>query len=299
LAALGLVAFDAGWQVVRHLTVMAHEGAHAVIGLLLFRDIGGIVLHRNATGATNVGSAGGLPGCLIGLSGYLGPSAFGLGAAKLIQLRLDGVVVWGLLFLLAVLLTALRWSFGIITVLLAGGIVFVIGRFTPMTVQVVASYSITWLLLLSGVRRVIEVGAASDDGAALRGITHLPGAVWFVLWLAATLAAVVVGGSMLIPRLLPGPGGELLTGFRALPHDVLQRQPEGAGQCGHGEERRGRDAAGLDLAQRLRGHAGRRGDLGHAARPAGLAEQGTEPFPASAVVLTERRPDHGVIIIPV
>lgn len=201
LAALGLVAVNVGWQVVRHLTVMAHEGAHAVISLALFRGVGGIVLNRNATGATNVGSAGGLSGFLIGLSGYLGPSAFGLGAAKLIQLRLAGVVLWGLLFLLVALLTALRWSFGIISVLLAGGVVFVIGRFTPMTAQVVASYSITWLLLLSGVRRVIEVGASSEDGAALRGITHLPGGLWFVLWLAATLAAVVVGGRLLIPGL--------------------------------------------------------------------------------------------------
>jgi len=201
LAALGVVAIDAGWQVVRHFAVMAHEGAHAVAGLVLFRDIGGIVLRRNATGATNVGSAGGLSGCLIGLVGYLGPSGFGLAAAKLIQLRLPELVLWGLLFLLAVLLTALRWSFGIVSVLVAGATVFVIGRFTPTTVQVVASYSVTWLLLLSGVRRVIEVGASSDDGAALRRITRLPGAVWFALWLAATLAALVVGGLMLVPGL--------------------------------------------------------------------------------------------------
>jgi hypothetical protein len=201
LAALGVVAFDGGWQVVRHLTVMAHEGAHAVIGLVLFRDVSGIVLRRDATGATSIGSSGGLSGFLIGLSGYLGPSAFGLGAAKLIQLRLTGVVLWGVLFLLAVLLTALRWSFGVLSVLVAGGIVFVIGRFTPITFQTVASYSITWLLLLSGVRRVIEVGAASEDGAALRDITRLPGRLWFVLWLAATVAAVVVGGRLLIPGL--------------------------------------------------------------------------------------------------
>jgi len=299
LAALGLIAIDAVWQIVRHFTVMAHEGAHAVVGLVLFRDIGGIVLHRDATGATNVGSARGPSGCLIGLAGYLGPSGFGLGAAKLIQLRLPELVLWGLLFLLVVLLTALRRSFGIISVVVAGGIVFLIGRYTPTMVQVVSSYSITWLLLLSGVRRVIEVGASSDDGAALRGITHLPGVVWFGLWLVATLAAVVVGGLMLVPGLLAGPGRGHLTGFRALPDDVLQRQPEGGGQRGHGEERRGRDAAGLDLAQRLRGNAGHRGDLGHAARPAGLAEQGAEPLPAGAIVLTERRADHAVIIIPV
>src|SRR6516225_6425810 len=65
--------------------------------------------------------------------------------------------------------------------------------------------------------------------------------------------------------------GQYLSGQGALTHDVLQRQAEGGGQRGHGEERGGGDAAGLDLAQRLRGDAGHRGDLGHAARPARLA----------------------------
>ena len=200
LAALGVVAINAGWQVVRHFTVMAHEGAHAVVGLLLFRDVGGVVLRRDATGATSV-AAGGPASLLIRLAGYLGPSGFGLGAAKLIQLRLTPVVLWGLLFLLAVLLITLRWSFGVVSVLAAGGIVFVIGRFTPITIQVVTSYSVTWLLLLSGVRRILEVGAGSDDAAALRGLTRLPAAVWFVLWLAASLAALAVGARMLVPRL--------------------------------------------------------------------------------------------------
>ncbi len=54
-AAVGLVAFavvvmSVGWRVVRHGTVMAHEGAHAVLGSLLFRKVSGIELHRDATG---------------------------------------------------------------------------------------------------------------------------------------------------------------------------------------------------------------------------------------------------------
>jgi len=35
LAALGVVAIDVGWQVIRHGTVMAHEGAHAIYGAKL------------------------------------------------------------------------------------------------------------------------------------------------------------------------------------------------------------------------------------------------------------------------
>jgi Peptidase M50B-like len=39
LAALGVVVADAGWQVMRHGTVMAHEGAHAVADSLLGRQV--------------------------------------------------------------------------------------------------------------------------------------------------------------------------------------------------------------------------------------------------------------------
>ena len=38
LAAFAAVAMDAGWQFVRHGTVMAHEGAHAVPGSLASRS---------------------------------------------------------------------------------------------------------------------------------------------------------------------------------------------------------------------------------------------------------------------
>jgi hypothetical protein len=201
LAALGVIAVDAGWQVVRHVTVMAHEGAHALTGMLLLGAFGGIELHRDGTGGTEISPANGLRSIPIALSGYLGPSAFGLGAAKLIQLSYATVVLWTVLFLLAVLLlVGLRWSFGLISVILAGGIVLGIARYTPMHVQVVSAYSITWLLLLSGVRRVLEVGVQSDDGVRLRSLTGLPRTLWFLFWLAATLAAAVVGALILIAR---------------------------------------------------------------------------------------------------
>jgi Peptidase M50B-like len=199
LVALAVVTIDASWQVIRHLTVMAHEGAHAVTGLL-FGSVNGIELRANGTGATDISTATGLRAFPVVLAGYLGPSAFGLGAAKLIELSYTTVVLYGLLFLLFILLIGLRWSFGLITVLLAGGIVFGIARYTPMVVQVTTAYLITWLLLLSGVRRVLEVGVRSDDGGELRAMTYLPGALWFVLWLAATLAAAVEGFRLLVLR---------------------------------------------------------------------------------------------------
>jgi hypothetical protein len=69
-----------------------------------------------------------------------------------------------------------------------------------MPVQVTTAYSITWLLLLSGVRRVLEVGVRSDDGLRLRGMTGLPYVLWFLLWLAATAAAALEGFRLLVLR---------------------------------------------------------------------------------------------------
>jgi hypothetical protein len=198
LAAFGAVAMDVGWQFIRHGTVMAHEGAHAVSGSLLFRHVSGIELNSDATGGTLMNSGGCLGSVIVSFAGYAGPSLFGLGAARLIQLGHSVAMLWMTLFLLGVLLFALNRSYGIITVLGVGGLVYAVVRYAPATVQIVGAYGITWLLLLSGVRRVFEVGAQSSDGASLSQLTHLPRFFWFLLWLAGTLAAVAVGGKMLV-----------------------------------------------------------------------------------------------------
>lgn len=200
LVALGLIASDIGWRVVRHLTVMAHEGAHAVTATLLSRKFLGITLNRDATGATAYTSGGGTGDMIITFSGYVGPSLFGIGAARLIELRHIVAVLWVTVFLLSVLLLGLSMSFGRLSVILAGGLVFYIGRYTPASAQSIAAYTIAWLLLLSGVRRVIEVGTESSDGASLRDLTHLPRFLWFLLWLAGTVAAVAIGGDLLITQ---------------------------------------------------------------------------------------------------
>lgn len=200
LAALVLVTLNVTWRVVRHLTVMAHEGAHAVVGGgMFFRDFNGIELGSNADGGTYVPTYG-LGGIVIFFVGYLGPSLFGLGAAKLIETGHIVAVLWIALVLLGVLLAGLRWSFGIFTVPLIGFLVYLSIRYTPMPVQIVAAYAITWLLLLSGVARILERNVNADDAAKLRGITGLPRFLWFLLWLVGSLIAVAAGGKWLILR---------------------------------------------------------------------------------------------------
>ena len=97
-----------------------------------------------------------------------------------------------------VLATGLSRSHGMITVVFVGALVYAVGRYTPVGAQIAGAYALTWLLLLSGVRRVLEVGALSSDGTSLSQLTMIPRLIWFLLWLAATLAAVAVGGKMLV-----------------------------------------------------------------------------------------------------
>ena len=198
LVALAVVAPIAGWQFIRHGTVMAHEGAHAVFGSLAGRKISGIMLNADATGGTFVAQGGCLGTIIIGFAGYVGPSLFGLGAAWAIHLGYSESVLWVTLFLLVILAFMLRRSYGMITVVFTGALVYVVGHFTPRGVQIVAAYFLTWLLLLSGVRGILYRGADSGDGANLSQITMIPRLIWWLLWLAATLGAVALGGKMLV-----------------------------------------------------------------------------------------------------
>ena len=203
LAALGVVAMDVGWQVVRHGAVMAHEGAHAVADSLLGRQVDYIKLNFSAekSGATYPKNEGGwLARVVVAFVGYIGPSSFGLGAAKLIQQGHAVTVLWVTLLLLGILLLLLRWSFGLLTVTLAGGLVYIVGRHTPVSAQIVAAYAIAWLLLFAGVRGILVRGIRSGDGEKLSQLTLIPRFIWFLLWLASTVAAVAIGGEWLVMR---------------------------------------------------------------------------------------------------
>jgi hypothetical protein len=200
LAALAVTVIDSCWMILRYGTVMAHEGAHAAASALLFRKVSRIGLNMDATGVTLHEKSGCLGGIFIGFVGYLGPSLFGLGAAKLIEKGDIVEVLWVTLFLLALLLLVVWQSFGMLTVAAAGVIIFLILHFTPVATQIVAAYAVTWLLLLSGVRGTWQRGSRSGDAANLSSQTLVPRVIWFLLWLAGTVTAVAIGGKWLILR---------------------------------------------------------------------------------------------------
>lgn len=202
LVALVIVSIPLLWPLADHLDVMAHEGAHAMAASALGLPVLGVLLHENAGGATwHRGSDGGAGEVLIGVVGYLGPSAFGLGAAKLISTGHVIAVLWLALLFLVLLLFLIRRSFGFITVPLAIlAVVFVI-RFPHGWLEEVTIYSMTWLLLLSGLRNAVSIRHMDDgDPKALGEITIFPRQFWALLWIAATGFALVVGFKWLVLR---------------------------------------------------------------------------------------------------
>jgi len=199
LAALLIVLIPFLWPLVEHLNVMAHEGAHAAAGSLLGFAPLGVVLTTKATGGTSFpGSMRGLREILIGTIGYLGPSVFGLWAAKLIATGHAIAVLWIAVILLVLLLFLIRKSFGLVSVPAAITALAIVVHGAQAQFEEVISYGISWLLLLSGVRVAVADGRKATDAAILATITRLPRRVWALTWLVGTLLAVVIGGKWLV-----------------------------------------------------------------------------------------------------
>jgi Peptidase M50B-like len=187
------------WLVTRHVTVMAHEGAHATVASAIGRKIDGIEFRLNANGVTHhSGSPDALGLFAVSFVGYLGPSLFGIGAAALISGGHIVAVLWiGLAGLVAIMLT-LRKSFGIVTVILAFVLLFLIAGFASVGVQVITAYVIAWFLLVSGIRGIRVRRAGSGDSEKLHGMTKIPHSFWYRVWLLCSAAALVFGATLLV-----------------------------------------------------------------------------------------------------
>ena len=197
-----VVIAQATWPLVQHFEVMAHEGMHAVVGSLAGRTVTGIELDDKAGGGTGLVPDSGPGFLLAGFAGYLGPSAFGLFAARMIEFGHIIAVLWVTVLFLALLLIRLKPSFGRFTVPLAGLLMILVLKHASQIGEIRASYAITWFLLLSAVRIIWDraTGGGARDAQILKGRTGVPKTVWHVLWLCGTLTALVIGAHwMLFP----------------------------------------------------------------------------------------------------
>ncbi len=199
LAALAIVVIPFLWTLVDHLDTMAHEGIHALLAAAVGFSVLEFVLNRDASGHVRHTVEGfGLRVVLVAVAGYLGPSAFGLGAARLIETGHVIAVLWLAMVLLVLLMSVISVSFGLISVPLAVALLALVMRDTRSGLEEFIVYLLTWLMLLSGVRNAIRHGAGAGDARNLAAFTHLPRHLWALVWAAGTVLALFVGGSWLV-----------------------------------------------------------------------------------------------------
>jgi hypothetical protein len=199
VAALGAATLPGISLITQHVNTMAHEGAHAVMGSAMGSKVTAVTMRGNGEGRTTLAPSGGAGYVLAGVVGYLGPSLFGLGAAKLIQVGHGVAVLWLALLALACLaVTVRRNGFGLAAVSLTGVGIYLVARYAPAGGQIAVAYGIAWFLLVSGIRVVLLHGRDAGDAIALRELTRLPRGLWAAIWLAGTAAALVLGGQLLV-----------------------------------------------------------------------------------------------------
>jgi hypothetical protein len=180
-----------------HFSAMAHEGARALLAVILGLTVVEIILDRHSGSRTSVAGEG-LRAGLVVLIGFLGPSLFGLGAAQLISLGYAVPVLWVLVVLLVSMLFLLGRSFGWFSVPVAIVLFYVILRYSHTRTEVIAAYVVAWLLLVSGVRAAVSHGIRRDDRDVPGSGVHVTGLFGSLLWLAGALAALIVGGALLV-----------------------------------------------------------------------------------------------------
>ncbi len=122
-------------------------------------------------------------------------------------------MLWLLLVLLAATFLEIRNAYGVLAVLATAGAVFAVSYFTSAMVQSVFSYVAAWFLLIGGIRPVFELQRQRRDALRLRRplasdadqlarLTGVPGGVWVGLFAVACVAALALGGWLLVPPYL-------------------------------------------------------------------------------------------------
>jgi Peptidase M50B-like len=141
---------------------------------------------------------------LTAAAGYPAPSLLGLGAAALLAIgHLTGMLLLSLL-LLAGLAIAIRNAYGMLAVLVTGGGIAAVCLLAAPEVQAGFGYTMTWFLLLGGIRPVIELqrerrrDRTGSDADQLARLTPVPGTVWVMLFGLFALAVAAVSASWLV-----------------------------------------------------------------------------------------------------
>jgi hypothetical protein len=138
------------------------------------------------------------------LAGYLTPSLLGLAAAAALGAGRIRLTLWIAIALLFLVLIVVRNLYGMMAVLVTGGVVFAISWYASPAAQAAFAYTAVWFALMGGVRPPFELARQRHRGRApdsdvdqLAALTRVPGGLWLGLHMIATLAALAAGARML------------------------------------------------------------------------------------------------------
>jgi len=193
--------FPALWRIATHAETVVHEAAHAMVAWIAGRSIRKVEINTKGGGSTSWAPKGGFGSGVAAFAGYVGPSAAGLLAAWLISIGRIVAVLWLCGLLLAVMVLMVRNFFGGIVILACGALLYLILRYTTAVVQTAVAYAGTWFLLLSAPKDALRVAKKPkdvEDAKILAGMTVLRPSAWCFLWVVGTIAALVVGGAILL-----------------------------------------------------------------------------------------------------
>jgi hypothetical protein len=193
------------WYIAKFVLVIAHEGGHALLAKLLFQTLRSITFTKEGGGATEpAGSVPWLFNVVIFLAGYLGPSTFGLlGAWLLIHGRTEQVL-WTSLAFLVVMLFAVRGMLGWLLVPGLITVIWLVAVKVDPPLQTLYTHMWVWFLLIGAVQRMLlfvlhkQYDDDSNDSISLQELTLVPSALWALVFLVGTIAALVYGGALLL-----------------------------------------------------------------------------------------------------
>jgi len=205
LVALTVVATRVPWRVARNAVTIAHEGGHALAALLTGRKLRGVRLHSDTSGLTLSAGRPTGPGMIVTLlAGYVAPSLIGLAGGWLLAGNRITLLLWIAVALLLAMLVLIRNVFGVLSLLVTGGVVLAVSWYASPDVQAAFAWTSVWFLLFGGVRPVVELQRVrsrgrmpESDADQLARLTPFPALFWVTVFALINLA-VLVGGALLL-----------------------------------------------------------------------------------------------------
>ncbi|MEW2383265.1 M50 family metallopeptidase [Micromonospora sp. NPDC047707] len=214
LVGLVVVSTRVPWRIGRNAITIAHEGGHALAALLTGRRLHGIRLHSDTSGLTLSAGRPAGPGMVLTLlAGYVAPPLVGLAGAWILGGNRITLLLWIAVVLLLAMLIMIRNVFGVLSLLVTGGIVLAVSWYASPQVQAAFAYTGVWFLLLGGIRPVVELQRLrargrmpASDADQLAGITPFPPFFWVTLFALVNLVVLVAGALLLAGPILTEAG---------------------------------------------------------------------------------------------